>query len=53
MRIGLVGLQIILLVLWYSVAPAMPAWLVFSPLAIMVAALVAMIVGVVLAVVRA
>lgn len=28
-------LQIVLLVLWYTVLPTMPVWLVFAPLALM------------------
>jgi hypothetical protein len=32
MKIGLLGIQLILLVLWYTVATTMPAWVVFLPL---------------------
>ena len=34
MKIGLGVLQIILLVLWYTVLPTAPAWVIFLPLII-------------------
>lgn len=31
MRLGLLPIQLVMLVIWYTVAPSMPAWLVWLP----------------------
>jgi hypothetical protein len=45
MKIVLFGIQLILLVLWYTVATTMPAWLVFMPMIIIGAVLGVMLVS--------